>query len=245
MPGLRILCLHGYHGGAEILRRQMAPLVSAVRASSARASSTSTSSAKASARNDLEFVYVDAPSLTERDFGWWHSPSRGWDRTRAWAIDIFGSGPGFDGVFGFSQGAAFTGLLAGMRSTLAEDPALADDRAVNPIRFDFALMVGGFKNDAPQHAELYRHRFNLPSVHIIGRTDGIIPPNQSQDLADQFENPLILRHRGGHIVPDDRAVVEGVARFLDRMSSGPVLSPGPLPALSDSRLSDSRLPGAR
>ena len=26
MPDLRMLCLHGYHGSGEILRRQMAPL---------------------------------------------------------------------------------------------------------------------------------------------------------------------------------------------------------------------------
>jgi len=123
-------------------------------------------------------------------------------------IDIFATQPPFDGVFGFSQGAAFTGLLAGMRQASATS-----------VRFHFAMMVGGFKNDAPQHAELYERRFMLPSLHIIGRTDGIIPPHESEDLAAQFENPVVLRHSGGHIIPGDPAVVDGFAHFLDRMSA--------------------------
>jgi pimeloyl-ACP methyl ester carboxylesterase len=182
---MRILCLHGYHGNAEFLRRQMAPLTSLI--------------------ENAEYVYVDAPSLADRDFGWWHSPSRGWDRTRDWAIDLFATAPHFGGVFGFSQGAALTGLLAGMQQAQA-------------VHFDFAIMVGGFKNDAPQHAELYQHKFALPSVHIIGSRDGVIPPHESQELADQFENAVVLKHSGGHIVPGDPVVVDGVAHFLDRMS---------------------------
>lgn len=187
MSDLRILCLHGYHGSAEILRRQMAPLASSI--------------------SDVEFVYVDAPSLAAGDFGWWHSPARGWDRTRDWVLDLFATQPRFDGVFGFSQGAAFTGLLAGMQQG-----------AGATIRFDFAVMVGGFKNDAPQHADLYRRSFAVPSLHIIGHTDGVIPPNESEDLADQFEDPVVAYHAGGHVVPADRAVVDGVANFLQRMS---------------------------
>jgi pimeloyl-ACP methyl ester carboxylesterase len=185
---LRILCLHGYHGNAEILRRQMAPLASSIAG--------------------VDFVYVDAPSLgSGGDFGWWHSPAVGWDRTRQWALDFFATQPRFDGVFGFSQGAAFAGLLVGMQQ---------EPRAT--IRFDFAVMVGGFKNDAPQHANLYRRSFVVPSLHIIGHTDGVIPPNESEELAHQFENPVVLYHAGGHVVPADRAVVSGVAKFFESVS---------------------------
>jgi len=181
------LCLHGYHGNAEIMRRQMSPLASSI--------------------SGVEFVYVDAPSLAVGDFGWWHSPARGWDRTRDWARDLFATEPRFDGVFGFSQGAAFTGLLAGMQ----QDPATT-------IRFDFAVMVGGFKNDAPQHAEFYRRASTVPSLHIIGYADGVIPRNDSEDLVEQFENPIVLYHAGGHVIPADRAIVDGVTKFLGRMS---------------------------
>jgi hypothetical protein len=200
MRDLRILCLHGYHGSAAVLRRQLAPLSSAL-------------------CSNVELVFVDAPSLAQNDFGWWHSPSRGWDRTREWAVDLFRTQPHFDGVLGFSQGAACTGLLAGLQGNLVRQQAPGDAAAV--IRFEFAVMIGGFKNDAPRHAEFYQHRVTLPSVHIIGRTDGIIPPVDSLDLASQFENAVILEHPGGHVIPDDRGVVEGVVRFLDQVSQAP------------------------
>jgi predicted alpha/beta hydrolase family esterase len=72
--------------------------------------------------------------------------------------------------------------------------------------------------DAVELAALYRHELALPSVHILGRTDGVIRPRESQALADQFEDPLVLTHSGGHVVPDDPAVVAGLVDFLERTS---------------------------
>jgi hypothetical protein len=186
---LRVLCLHGYHGNAAVLRRQMSALTSGLDA-------------------NIEFVYVDAPSLSENDFGWWHSPARGWERTRAWVVKLFASQLRFDGVFGFSQGAALTGLLAGMRQSGKEG-----------VSFEFAVMVGGFVNDSPDLAGLYRQPFTVPSVHVIGRADGVIAPRLSLDLAAQFEDPVILEHSGGHIVPGDRHVVAGIAAFLEQVTA--------------------------
>src|SRR5712664_2677139 len=158
MPAIRLLCLHGYHGNKDILRQQMAPLVHGL-------------------ESVAEFVTVDAPSLEEGDFGWWHGnfPAssgnyRGWDRTRDWVTRLFAQEPRFDGVFGFSQGAAMTGLLAGMRSVDGE----VSDQA--PLSFDFAIMVGGFRSEAPAHQELYtaKGRYTLPSLHIMGTSDSIV-----------------------------------------------------------------------
>src|SRR2546430_350944 len=84
-------------------------------------------------------VQVDAPSLSTADFGWWHLNFRGWERTQDWMVSLFQQEQRFDGVFGFSQGAALTSLLVGMRGT---------DR----LSFDFAMMVGGFRSDSPAHA---------------------------------------------------------------------------------------------
>src|SRR5260221_14242221 len=98
MRDLRILCLHGCHGSAMILLRQMEPLAAALPAS-------------------VEFVYVNAPSLATGDFGWWHGGFNGWERTREWVAELMRGEPPFDGVFGFSQGAALAGLLAAARES--------------------------------------------------------------------------------------------------------------------------------
>jgi hypothetical protein len=189
MRVLRVLCLHGYHGSAAILRRQMAPLAAAI-------------------GSDTELVYVDAPSLATGDYGWWHEGFSGWERTRDWAVELFDSAR-FDGIFGFSQGAALTGLLAGVREN---EPAL--------LPFEFAIMVGGFTSTMPQHAELFRRKLTVPSVHVTGRVDGIVPRRDSLLLADRFADPLIVEHAGGHVVPGNRAVTAPIAGFLARFSAG-------------------------
>jgi fermentation-respiration switch protein FrsA (DUF1100 family) len=181
MPDLRMLCLHGYHGSGEILRRQMSGLAAAIPAS-------------------VELVYVDAPSLSSGDFGWWHEGFSGWERTRDWAVDFLRTGPRVDGIFGFSQGAALTGLLAALRPS--------------PLRFEFAIMVGGFTSNMPQHAGLFRHKLTVPSVHVTGRADMIVPRRDSLLLADRFADPLVIEHPGGHVVPSGRAVTAPIANFL-------------------------------
>jgi pimeloyl-ACP methyl ester carboxylesterase len=191
MPDLRVLCLHGYHGTGTTLRRQMAPLAGSLPA-------------------NIEFVYVDAPSLASGGFGWWHEGFSGWERTRDWITGQLSAGPRIDGLFGFSQGAALTGLLAALRESTKAPPGLD---------FRFAIMAGGFTSFLPQHVGLFPRPLTIPSVHVIGRSDGIVPRSDSLKLADRFADPLIVEHGGGHVLPGDRAVAEPIARFLSRFAS--------------------------
>jgi pimeloyl-ACP methyl ester carboxylesterase len=183
MSTIRILCLHGYHGSAAVLRRQIAPVAASLPA-------------------DVELVFVNAPSLASGDFGWWHEGFRGWERTRAWAVELM-SAQHFDGVFGFSQGAALAGLLAAMRDA---------DRA--PISFDLAIMVSGFTSSLPQHAHLFTRKLSVPSLHVMGRADGIVPMRDSLLLAERFADPVIIEHAGGHVIPDDPAITARIADFV-------------------------------
>ena len=186
MSDLRVLCLHGYHGSGAILRDQIESLTTSLPA-------------------NIELVYVDAPSRATGDFGWWHEGFDGWERTRDWAIELVCGGPRFDGIFGFSQGAALTGLLTAVQESGMAPPE---------FRFDFAIMVGGFTSDQPRHTEMLQHKLTTPSVHVIGRSDVVIPRKDSLRLADRFANPLIIEHPGGHIVPGNDAVAGPIAQFL-------------------------------
>jgi pimeloyl-ACP methyl ester carboxylesterase len=193
MPDLRVLCLHGYHGSGAILRDQMQSLTTSLPA-------------------NIELVYVDAPSRATGDFGWWHEGFDGWERTRDWAIKLVRGGPRFDGIFGFSQGAALAGLLTAVKESGSAPPE---------FRFDFAIMVGGFTSDQLRHTEMLQHKLTTPSVHVIGRGDVIIPRKDSLRLADRFANPLIIEHPGGHIVPGHDGVAGPIAHFLaTRKESG-------------------------
>jgi pimeloyl-ACP methyl ester carboxylesterase len=183
MTTTRILCLHGYHGSGAILRRQISPVAAAL-------------------PDEVELVFVDAPSLSSGDFGWWHDGFRGWERTRDWLMELF-TLQHFDGVFGFSQGAALTGLLAALRE---REPAA--------VSFDMAVMVGGFTSDAPQHEHLFHTLLTVPSLHVMGRADGIVPMQDSLLLAKRFANAVIIEHRGGHVIPEDPAITARIADFV-------------------------------
>jgi pimeloyl-ACP methyl ester carboxylesterase len=184
MTATRILALHGYHGSADVLRRQIAP-------------------ASAALPVDTELVFVDAPSLSQRDFGWWHDGFRGWEHTRDWVLDL-AAREHFAGVFGFSQGAALAGLLAAVQQS---DPT-------NSLRFKFVMMVGGFTSFEPQHAALFERKLAVPSLHVMGAYDGIVPMRDSLRLAERFEEPVIVKHPGGHVIPSDSTITSRIAAFV-------------------------------
>jgi predicted esterase len=131
----------------------------------------------------------------------------GWSKTKNWLVSLFQQSAPFDGVFGFSQGAALTSLLVGLRKPREAEAG---------ISFDFVMMVGGFASNDSSHADLYQRKseYGLPSVHIIGRSDFVVPSSHSDHLAGFFKDPLILRHSGGHVVPSDPQVRNSVAAFL-------------------------------
>ena len=209
-PKLRILCLHGYHGNRQALRGQMAPVLESLEAVA-------------------ELVFLDAPSLARGDYGWWHAVDRepdpasddpgvdgprrhykGWERTRESVVAFFAAEGPFDGVFGFSQGAALAGLLVGLR---APDGRRAAER---PLGFDFAIIVSGFASNDPELARLYaRHdSYALASLHIVGRADGIVPIDASRALAAHFAKPVLAEHSGGHVIPSEPAVLARLQTFL-------------------------------
>jgi pimeloyl-ACP methyl ester carboxylesterase len=77
-------------------------------------------------------------------------------------------------------------------------------------------MVGGFTSNDPAHAELYRRRssFELPTLHIIGRSDAVVPSSASHRLALLFPHRVVLEHDGGHIIASTPEVRTRVADFL-------------------------------
>jgi hypothetical protein len=60
----------------------------------------------------------------------------------------------------------------------------------------------------------------LPTVHVMGCNDGIVPIGDSRVLAGQFSDPLVIEHGGGHVVPNIEGVTHPLAQFLmDRGTS--------------------------
>jgi pimeloyl-ACP methyl ester carboxylesterase len=85
------------------------------------------------------------------------------------------------------------------------------------IAFDFVIMAGAFVANDPDLARLYdcHGSYDLPSIHIIGRSDFVVPSEYSRKVAAKFKNPLVLEHNGGHVVAGTPLIRKRVASFLE------------------------------
>ncbi|NXD11589.1 OVCA2 Esterase, partial [Nothocercus nigrocapillus] len=111
----------------------------------------------------------------------------------------------FDGLLGFSQGAALAAMVCALR-------AAGDSRF--PVAF--AVLVAGFASRAPAHAGFYRQPIALPTLHVVGQADAVIAPHLSWELARSFVEPVVLEHPGGHFVPAAAPQKKGYLAFLER-----------------------------
>ena len=118
----------------------------------------------------------------------------GWDDVAlphlvATVTEAADEGRPFDGILGFSQGAAAAALLLA---------ALPPER-----RPRFAVLAGAFlpAHEATAAAVRRAAPIDTPTLFIAGDGDALIPPPRSRELASFFSNATWLTHAGGHAVP--------------------------------------------
>ncbi|XP_051903021.1 esterase OVCA2 [Hippocampus zosterae] len=213
MAPLRVLCVHGYRQSGASFREKTGALRKLL-------------------KTDVHLVYVDAPHLLAQESvggagdgdresrGWWFSDpaartfsaqqpcdrSAGLDESvAALRRAVRDDGP-FDGVLGFSQGAALVAMLC----------ALQESRAEPDFGFRFAILVAGFRSACAEHLRFYSAPLRMPSMHVFGLADGVIPADMSRDLLPVFRDPHVLTHPGGHFVPAASAHRQTYRDFLER-----------------------------
>ncbi|NXB88409.1 OVCA2 Esterase, partial [Vidua chalybeata] len=210
---LRLLALHGYRQSARRLRQRTGALRKAL-------------------RGRAELVAIDAPHLLpagaqddpdgdDPPRGWWFSGPGTFEAGEAAAAPagleeslstvaaaLAEHGP-FDGLLGFSQGAALAAMVCALR-------ARGDPRF--PVAF--AVLVAAFASRAPAHGHFYREPIALPTLHVVGDTDAVIAAPLSRELARCFVEPVVLTHPGGHFIPAAPAQKKAYLEFLERFCPG-------------------------
>ncbi len=113
-----------------------------------------------------------------------------------------------DGVLAFSQGAALLVLLCAMQQELSWE-----------TRFHFAIFVAAFRSRSSRHSDWYEkcNVMTIPTLHVIGDTDKVIERELSEDVLSLFEDPVVLRHPGGHFVPATGKQKDTYLTFLEEM----------------------------
>ncbi|XP_020380558.2 esterase OVCA2 [Rhincodon typus] len=223
-PVLRLLCVHGYRQDGRSFRERTGSLRKALRkrAELLYVSSPLRVPLSLGASAQPPAVAGDGTQMgeTEEDGrGWWFSnPAEdsfnALDRVESCkgleeSLETISKamtelGP-FDGIMGFSQGAALVAMVCALKQK-------GDPR----FQFDFAILVAGFKSRCKLHEHFYQEPIAVPSLHVFGDTDRVIPGQLSQDLSTSFVDPVILTHSGGHFVPVAAAQKLVYLEFLER-----------------------------
>lgn len=191
---LKILCLHGYSQNGAALRDRSGGFRKAFKKS----------------RFDLHFVdgpYVCADGVEEaasKRLAWWNGGSsqtayEGWDEAQAALSTVWTEGQ-FDGVFGFSQGAAAAAMLC---ADLTPRPS-------------FGVFVSGFvPRDRDAARRLLEGVQDVPTLHVFGEQDQLVTPERSRALTECFADACVVTHPGGHTIPSSAAVRAQVTEFVE------------------------------
>ncbi|KAI0656047.1 serine hydrolase FSH [Cubamyces menziesii] len=107
----------------------------------------------------------------------------------------------YEGIFGFSQGAAMAALMAALlEKPEVFPPFLVDGKAPHPP-FKFCIAAAGFRPKSPLCDSIFLPSYSTPTLHILGRTDVIVVEERSKTLVDVSSNKRVEWHDGGHFVP--------------------------------------------
>lgn len=66
-----------------------------------------------------------------------------------------------------------------------------------------------------------------PSLHVIGRTDVVVPPHRTKLLIDTYETARVEYHEGGHWIPTKRVwrnfFKTYITSFADKAAPAPTI----------------------
>jgi len=199
-PALRILCLHGFRQTPEALRGRLRSLQRRLRSA--------------------ELLFARAPHAAGGARRAWLCPGAegqaaeaqrgGAEESLAALCDALREHAPVHGLLGFSQGAAFA--FAALRA-LQRRPELL--QGAPAPRFLWAACgfppPPGLLGDGAEG-------FALPSLHVWGSADEVVPPASSAALAEACGGAQRVVHSAGHVLPAGRREVGIYASFLRRVA---------------------------
>ncbi|KAI5949070.1 FSH3 [Candida theae] len=115
------------------------------------------------------------------------------------------------GLVGFSQGAAFAGLVAEKFAQLFD---------TSPLKF--VILYSGFKLDTSKKSgnDKYDSYYesnsdSLRYLHVYGELDTVVAEDRSLSLYNITKNKSdLLKHPGGHFVPNSKLYIDQVVNWI-------------------------------
>ena len=110
-------------------------------------------------------------------------------------------------LVGFSQGASFAALLAGL-AFAGEVPALAG-----------VVLIAGARPRASDLTRYFQRQISVPSLHLIATQD-VLMKDAPRKLSDCFdpEQRTVVEFAAGHVVPRRGPAAQALLQFLEDYS---------------------------
>ncbi|KAJ2713657.1 Ovarian cancer-associated protein 2 [Coemansia spiralis] len=148
-------------------------------------------------------------------------------RSTGFLCDVLRDQGPFDGIVGFSQGAAMTalflGLLQNQNSKWLSSSApqlhnlLVERKAADLVWPRFVLLFCGFNPfvQAIERLVSFDGKIPIPNFHMGGRKDTVTPMYRGRQLATSyFGKPTIEFHEGGHGIPTTGPFIQMYQDFI-------------------------------
>ncbi len=142
------------------------------------------------------------------------------------AIDKYGP---FEGIIGFSQGAAFAGLLCEYMFHIQKKSPFyfqGEKIIIKQKMFKFAIFFSGFRIFIKSnHLQfMYKKQIDLPTLHVIGDLDLEMSRRCSLSLwrVCKESKRTIIRHRGAHFIPNGKNQVNQIIKWVKNIESNDI-----------------------
>ncbi|ORY73866.1 serine hydrolase FSH [Leucosporidium creatinivorum] len=112
----------------------------------------------------------------------------------------------FDGIWGFSQGAATAPILCALVSQPSLSPIFAAPSSSPsvvwpPKQFKFAILCSGFLPLDRKLEAWFAEPLDVPTLHVLGREDVVAIAERSLANVPRFKDSRLEWHSGGHHIP--------------------------------------------
>jgi predicted esterase len=239
---LKILMLHGYTQSGQLFHAKTRVLEKHLQKAFPSISLTYATGPIPLKASDMPGF--DPSRISEEDqvdiFGWWRrndtsNPPEyaGIDKgleTVSRALQA--EGP-FDGVIGFSQGAALAAMTASLLEGNTRKQAFQNAQKGSafaipyPSSFDaldhpplkFCVPYAGFIAPGERYKAFYDSKITTPVCHFIGSLDSVIGEERTTLLTESCENCQVVPHPGGHFVPQGKQYLNALVAFIQNAVS--------------------------
>lgn len=178
-------------------------------------------------------------------YGWWRRSNTaeppeyvGLDEGLSVVADTLNKEGPFDGVMGFSQGAALAAMVTSMLEGEPRKEAFKTTQSKSklaipyPLPFaklshpplKFCVLYAGFIAPGDRYAAFYEPVISTPTCHFIGSLDTVVEEARTDRLVEVSggeENVTRVVHPGGHFVPNNRQYLDAVVAFIKAKTTEP------------------------